>query len=562
VNNTTAERGTKGRVLAARAAGTVLLGLLGLVGITPPAAASDDATYNVTSSANSGPGSYRAAINAANDDTAPVTISFATDLLVQITDDVTYTGDQALDLQGHGARIDGGGAHQILAAPLSPEVSVTDMVLRNGSSNAGGGAIETGGSVSITTSQLIGNTATDSGGAIAASGGGVKVDRSTLRGNTTEDDGGAIRTSGGFILLTESTVEDNESTGGAGGALRTSSGAVSTYSSTVSGNTAAGDGGGIRTGSAEVLLTHSTFADNSSGGAGGAVRSGGAPVEVVNSTFTENVAAVSGGVISDPGGQTELTHVTATRNDAPSGATIEGDTLDISASVVSDTLSASPGCALSGATTDSYSYETGTSCGFADAGTSVEGGLDPLFTSLTGNGGLTRTMRPLNPSPLVDAVPTGSCLLDDDQRGIPRPLPGSPSTDGCDIGAVESGYQAFTDVPDFHSFYLDIAWMAEQEISTGFQPGPDYRPSADVTRQAMSAFMYRLAGSPAFADPPFATFTDVATTSDFFTEIEWMAFEGITTGFPGNLYKPGAEVTRQAMSAFMYRLADGPGVDI
>jgi hypothetical protein len=79
----------------------------------------------------------------------------------------------------------------------------------------------------------------------------------------------------------------------------------------------------------------------------------------------------------------------------------------------------------------------------------------------------------------------------------------------------------------------------------------------------MSAFMYRLAGSPAFADPPTATFTDVATTSQFFTEIEWMADEGITTGFqPGPTYKPGSAVSRAAMSAFMFRLADGPGVDL
>jgi hypothetical protein len=36
-----------------------------------------------------------------------------------------------------------------------------------------------------------------------------------------------------------------------------------------------------------------------------------------------------------------------------------------------------------------------------------------------------------------------------------------------------------------------------------------------------------------------------------------MADEEITTGFPGGLYKPSQAVSRQAMSAFMYRLADG-----
>jgi hypothetical protein len=83
-----------------------------------------------------------------------------------------------------------------------------------------------------------------------------------------------------------------------------------------------------------------------------------------------------------------------------------------------------------------------------------------------------------------------------------------------------------------------------------------------VTRQAMSAFMYRLAGEPPFADPPTPAFSDVPTTSQFFTEIEWMNAEGITTGFPGGLYKPHQDVTRQAMSAFLHRLADGPGMDL
>jgi streptogramin lyase len=117
---------------------------------------------------------------------------------------------------------------------------------------------------------------------------------------------------------------------------------------------------------------------------------------------------------------------------------------------------------------------------------------------------------------------------------------------------------AFTDVGVDHQFFADICWMDLEGISTGFQPGPTYKPSNDVSRAAMSAFMYRLANSPAFPDPPTATFNDVPTTSQFFTEIEWMAAEGITTGFPGDLYKPSANVSRAAMSAFMYRLADEP----
>ena len=33
-----------------------------------------------------------------------------------------------------------------------------------------------------------------------------------------------------------------------------------------------------------------------------------------------------------------------------------------------------------------------------------------------------------------------------------------------------------------------------------------------------------------------------------------MADNGISTGFPDNTYRPAVDVTRQAMSAFLYRL--------
>jgi predicted phage tail protein len=119
----------------------------------------------------------------------------------------------------------------------------------------------------------------------------------------------------------------------------------------------------------------------------------------------------------------------------------------------------------------------------------------------------------------------------------------------------------FVDVPTSHPFYEDIEWMAAEGITAGYQPGPTYRPGDAVTRQAMSAFMYRLAGSPAFSPPASPSFGDVGTTSAFYSEIEWMADEGITNGTPASpkpLFKPGDAVSRGAMSAFMYRLAGEP----
>jgi hypothetical protein len=118
---------------------------------------------------------------------------------------------------------------------------------------------------------------------------------------------------------------------------------------------------------------------------------------------------------------------------------------------------------------------------------------------------------------------------------------------------------AFSDVSTSHTFFEDICWMDVEEISTGYPDGT-YRPSAPVSRQAMSAFMYRLAGQPIFS-PGSSTFTDVSATNTFFHEIEWMADTEISTGYlPGPTYRPSTAVSRQAMSAFMRRLAEGPGI--
>ena len=49
-------------------------------------------------------------------------------------------------------------------------------------------------------------------------------------------------------------------------------------------------------------------------------------------------------------------------------------------------------------------------------------------------------------------------------------------------------------MPAEHTFFREIEWMADVGVTTGYATVPKtYRPSADVTRQAMSAFMFRLA---------------------------------------------------------------------
>ncbi len=117
----------------------------------------------------------------------------------------------------------------------------------------------------------------------------------------------------------------------------------------------------------------------------------------------------------------------------------------------------------------------------------------------------------------------------------------------------------FTDIPYGSSiFFTEIAWMKHTELSTGWPDGT-YRPLEPINRDAMVAFLYRAAGSPAFTPPARSPFRDVsASSSIFYKEITWAHAQGITTGFEDGTFRPLQPVNRDAMAAFLYRSAGEP----
>lgn len=117
--------------------------------------------------------------------------------------------------------------------------------------------------------------------------------------------------------------------------------------------------------------------------------------------------------------------------------------------------------------------------------------------------------------------------------------------------------QRFIDVPAGMMFADDIEWLAAQGISTGW-PDRTYRPLAPIARDAMAAFLYRAMGSPRFTPPARPSFRDVPRTNQFYKEIEWLASRGITTGWPDGTFRPLDPIARDAMAAFLYRAAGKP----
>lgn len=123
----------------------------------------------------------------------------------------------------------------------------------------------------------------------------------------------------------------------------------------------------------------------------------------------------------------------------------------------------------------------------------------------------------------------------------------------------------FKDVLTTQQFYKEMSWLADRKISTGWvetDKSVTYRPVTPINRDAMAAFLYRMAGSPDYTPPAKSPFKDVLTTQQFYKEMSWLADTGISSGWTesdgSRTYKPLTPINRDAMAAFLYRLANSP----
>ena len=130
---------------------------------------------------------------------------------------------------------------------------------------------------------------------------------------------------------------------------------------------------------------------------------------------------------------------------------------------------------------------------------------------------------------------------------------------------IEISVCYFSDVPSTVDHADDINWMAERGVTTGFDNGDGtfaFRPYASVARCDMAAFLYRVAGSPAYEAPETSPFSDVTPNTPHYREICWLAESGVSRGFGDGTFRPYASVVRQDMAAFLRRLSSRAGHDV
>ncbi len=294
------------------------------------AASARAATDTVTSAADSGPGSLRAAIGAASDgDTIDFDASLDGQAIVLTSGAIEI--DKSLMIDGPGATqltIDADHNSQIFTVSAG-NLSISGLALADGAAPAIGeaaglgGAIEQagGGTLTVAGCTFTGNTAGGAGDAeeesnqghggaisVSSSSGSTTVSDSTFTANAAGGPGGA-----GF-----------QSGLGSGGAIWDANpGSLTVTDSTFTDNTAGGDGDGVqggngaggaiqKSGGLVLIVSDSEFVDNTAGGDGGDENNSGhghggaiyvsepsppsTDLSVVDSTFSGNAAGGTGGV--------------------------------------------------------------------------------------------------------------------------------------------------------------------------------------------------------------------------------------------------------------------------
>ena len=118
----------------------------------------------------------------------------------------------------------------------------------------------------------------------------------------------------------------------------------------------------------------------------------------------------------------------------------------------------------------------------------------------------------------------------------------------------------FSDVNDSTPHADDIQWTANNAISEGWreQDGTrTFRGMDTVKRQDMAAFLYRIAGSPAYTptESDKNRFVDVTEDTPHAKEIWWLGSVGIAEGWADGTFRGMDTVKRQDMAAFLHRLA-------
>jgi hypothetical protein len=340
-------------------------------------------------------------------------------------------------VNGNAASVNGGGVYT-----LAPTSLVNTTIDANTAAFLGGGLVG-GAAITMTGGEVDGNNAYGAGGALVGDNIAASFDGTDFTDNTSTgaNFGGGAILSGGKLTVDHATFSGNKADGasGSGGAifsgssnenvtttLKVSNSTITDNESYVGSAIFAGSSKASSTNKASV--TNTTVHANAASGPFGAIETT-APMSVVGSTITDNTAVPTspfdayGGIVAGSAGLVSLSgSVLAGNNGHQCNVTVADGGYNLNSPTASE-------------------------CGFSAGQNDVFAA--PQLGALADNGGPTRTRLPGPTSPALDRIPaatatgvsdaiTGAAITlcgagASDQRGTSRPQGAK-----CDIGAVEA----------------------------------------------------------------------------------------------------------------------------
>jgi hypothetical protein len=392
-------------------------------------------SLNVTSLADSGPGTLRAAIQTADADATKQSDNFKINVNVSGTIDLQSPLpdlNASIAIQGPGASSltveQAAGASftsAIVTVGSGQTASLAGLTIANGSA----GGINNNGTLTVSGCRISGNAATDGGG-IHNTGTLTVGNNSTLSGNSAGHDGGGIW-NGGTLTVSNDMLTGNRADQDAGGAIFNFAGTLTVSASAVCGNSAA-VGGGIDNnvfGSA-TIQQNSTLSGNSAADGGAILNAG--TLTVSGCTLAGNTATGldiggghrpgRGGAIADFGDSTLTTvrDCVFSCNSAELGgaiySSVSNGTLDVRGSTFMGNVASDSGGAV-------YNeFSTVTIQGSTLSGNSAGSAGGGLFNATSGTLAVKDSTVLDNVAPSgADIYNLGALTLDDSNVGVIGP---------------------------------------------------------------------------------------------------------------------------------------------
>ncbi len=123
---------------------------------------------------------------------------------------------------------------------------------------------------------------------------------------------------------------------------------------------------------------------------------------------------------------------------------------------------------------------------------------------------------------------------------------------------TESG-TSYTDVATGDWYYEAVTYVTGKSLMSA-KEGTEFKPNDKTTRGEIALGLYKAEGSPSVSGN--AVFVDVSTSSEYFAAVKWCVDNKIFTGYGDGTFGANDSVTREQLTAIMYRYAEYKKADL